>query len=44
MTDLADAEVASLAAPADIVAGVITKWNVPATMETDDLLLLQGYG
>ena len=42
MTVLADAEAASLADPAGIVASMMTNWNVPAPVETDDLPLLQG--
>ena len=42
VTDLVNAGAASLAAPAGIVAGVMTDWNVPAPVETDDLPLLQG--
>ena len=39
VTDLADAGAAFLADPAGIVAGVMTDWNVPAPVETDDLPL-----
>ena len=42
VTDLADAGAASLAAPADIVDGVVMDWYVPAQVETGDLSMMKG--